>query len=255
MCRLFQARSSSSVASVQPSGPISDASSLSLQSIASAHSQSSESVAGTGTTDGNGNGNGNAPLVGGVVVGVLGAIVLVLIGILLVRRRRRARSIGRQPFTSQQPSSQPITPASLTFSMNSNDIGGSPVINTAQHGWHPQQLGPLTLSGGAPVAGQISATSQQFASTRPSRWIQTAPVILQDNQGGPGFQSLPTEDLVGSRELYGNTRRGQGPPRYVEDPMTVPYSPSDASGGASSPPPRYTTAPPESERNGLLRSQ
>ena len=252
MCGLFQARSSSSVASVQPSSPISDASSRSTQSVASAHSQSSESVAGTGTTDGNGNSNGNAPLVGGVVGGVLGAIVLVLIGILLGRRKRRATPIGVQPFTSQQPSSQPITPASLTFSMNSNDVGGSPVTNAALQGWHPRQLGPLTLSGGAPSAGQISPASQQFASTRPSKWIQRAPVILQDNQGGPGFQSLPTEGSVGSRELYGNALRGQGPPRYTEDPMTVPYSPSDASGGALSPPPRYSTAPPVSERSGLL---
>ena len=251
ICGLFQARNSLSVASVPTERPISDASSRSFLSVASARPKSSESAASTGNTNSNGNGSGNAPLVGGVVGGVLGAVVLVLI-VLLYRRNRGAPPIGRRPFISQQPSSQPITPASLTFPMNSNDIGGSLVPNAAQSGWRPQQLGPLTLSGGPPAAGQTSIASQQYTSTRLNKWVRRAPNTQQNHYGGPVFQSIPTESSVNPPVSYDNTLRG--PTHYTAAPVTVPYSAPDVSGGAPSPPPRYSTAPPVPEKSGLLRS-
>ena len=254
ICGLFQARNSLSVASVQTERPISDASSRSLLSVASARPKSSESTAVTGTanSDGNSNGNsnGNASLVGGVVGGVLSAIVLFLI-ILLYWRNRRPPPIGRRPFIGQQPSSQPITPASLTFSMNSNDIGGFPVTNAAQPGWRPQQLGPLTLSGGPHAAGQTSTASQQYTSTRPNKLIQRAPDTQQNNYGGPAFQSLPAVGSVDPRGSYDITLRG--PTHYAAAPVTAPYAAPDAFEGAPSPPPRYCTAPPVSEKAGRLR--
>lgn len=255
ICGLFQTRNSLSVASVQTKRPISDASSRSLLSVATARPKSSESTASTGTTNGNGNSNGNSngngPLVGGTVAGGIVMIVLVLIiGVFLYRRNRGAPPIPRRPFISQQPSSQPITPASLTFSMNSNDIGGCPVTNTAQPGWNAQQITPFTLFGGPPAAGQPSTAPQQYASTRVKKWAQRAPDIQQSNYRGPVFQSLPAGGLVEPTELHDNSPLG--PTHYVTAPVTVPYSASDAPEGTTSPPPRYSNAPPVSEKAGLL---
>ena len=207
-----------------------DASSRSSESLASARSKSSESATSTGTTYSNG--SGNATLVGGAVGGVVGAIALVSIGIILCRRNKKARLIGQRPLFSQQSSSQPITPASLTFPTNSDYIGGPPVTNAAQPGWHPPLFTPFTLSGGATATGQTSPALQQYGS---------APLIQQDNSGGPAFGSFPAEGSVDPRESYGNTPQG---PTHSATPMAFPHS---AFGGASSPPPRYSTAPPPPE--------
>ena len=94
-----------------------------------------ELPANTGDTgNGNGNNSNNVALVGGVVGGVLGATLLGLISFLLWRRTKRVpppSSAGQQPFV-QQPSPQPITPASPTFSTNSNYVGNSPFAYAAQ---------------------------------------------------------------------------------------------------------------------------
>jgi hypothetical protein len=252
ICGLFQARMSLSASFVEAErSSIADASSRSLERVSS---KSSESAASTGITYGNGNGNSNTAVVGGAVGGALGAIVLGLIGVLLWRRKRgtSASSAGQQPFVSQQPSSQPITPASLTFSLNSNYIGGPPVTHAPQPGWHPQHLAPLTLSEGVPAAGQTSTASQQSASTPPTvkTWIERPPVIHQENYGGSGSQSLPAEASVNPRDLYRNAVRGVTHPAAA--PMTVPYPASEASGGATSPAPAYSVNPTVSEKNGFL---
>lgn len=225
------------------------------RSIADASSRSLESAASTGTTYSNG--SGKATLVGGVVGGVLGVLSLVLVGVVLYRRNRRASLTSQRPSLSQQPSSQPITPPSLIFPTNSNHIGGHPVTNAAQPGCHPRQLAPVTLSGGATTAGQTSFASQQFASTQPdvNPWTQRAPVIQQDIYGGQAFGSLPAGDSADPRGSHGNTHRG---PTDSAAAMTFPYSASEAFGVAPSPPPRYSTAPPVyeppvSEKTGSLR--
>jgi hypothetical protein len=209
-CRLLNYFQTLSSLSVEAQRSISDVSSRSLESASSVRSKSSESAASTGTTYGKG--NSNAALVGGAVGGALGAIMLGLIGVILWRRKRNApaSSTVRQPFFSQQPSSQPITPTSPAFSTNSNYIGGPPVTHAAQPGWYPQQPAPLTLSEGASAAGQTSTASQQSASTPLAikTWVERAPVIHQENYGGSGSQSLPTQGSVNPRELYNNAVRG-----------------------------------------------
>lgn len=239
ICGLFQTRISLSIA---------DASSRSMESVASVRSQSSESATSTGTTYGNGNGNG--PLVGGVVGGAIGVIVLGLIGVLLWRRKGPYASIpSQQPFIGQQPSSQPITPASQIFPVNLNYIGGPPVTYATQPGRHPQQVAPLTLLEGASTAGQTSTASQQPASTplAVNMWIQRGPVIHQEDNGGLAGQFLPAEGAVDQIVLCSNGTRG--PPHSLAAPMEVPYSPSEASGGASSPAPPYSFTPPLPEKS------
>ena len=241
--RCFQTRISVlSVASVERS--IADASSRLSESLASARSKSSESATSTGSAYSNS--SGNATLVGGAVGGVLGAIALVSIGVILCRRYRRARLAGQRPLRSQKPSSQPINPAPLTFPTNSNYIGDPPVINAAQPRWCPDQLTPFTFSGGATAAGQISLALHQPASTPHdvNTRTQGAPVIQQDNYEGLTFRPLPAEGSVDPRESYDNTLRG---PTRSMAPMTFPYSAYEAFEGVSTPPPRYSTAPPVSE--------
>ena len=214
--RCFQTRLSLLSVASESERSIADASSRSLESVASARSKSSESATSTGTTYSNG--SGNATLVGGAVGGVLGAIALVLIGVFLCRRNRGARLTGRRPLFNQQPSSQPTTPASLTFPTNSNYIGGPPVTNTAQPEWHPPQFTPFTLSGGSTATDQISPALQQYAST-PLAGNTWAPTIQQDNYGGPAFGSLPAEGSVDPRESYGNTLQG---PTHSDPPYDFP---------------------------------
>jgi hypothetical protein len=136
--------------------------------------------------------------------------------------------------------SQPITPASLTFSMNSNYIGSPPVIPAAQH---PQQSAPLTLSEGASAAGQTSTAPQQSASTQPA--VKT-PVIHQENDGVPASQSLPVEGSVDPRELYTNVDRGLTNSAAAR--MTVSYEASEASESASSPALADSFTPPVSDK-------
>ena len=247
--RCFQVRISLlSEASVQSERSIADASSRALES---ARSTSSESVASTGTTYSSG--SSNATLVGGAVGGALGALALVLIGVVVVLyRRNRAPTTGRRPLFSQQPSSQPITPASQTFPKDSNYLGGPPVTDAAQPGWGPQQFAPFTLSGGASVAGQTSLASQQYGSTPP--WTRRASVIQQDIYGGLAFESLPADGSVDPTGSYGSAFQGS---THSPIPMSFPYSAAEAYRDVSSPPPRYSSAPPpespESEKAGPLR--
>jgi len=192
------------------------------------------------------------------VGGALVAIVLLLIGVLLCWRKllnRRKGGVpltGRRPFFSQQPSSQPITPTSLTFPTNSNYIDGTPVTYATQSGWYPQQTTPLTLSGGASAAMQTSAAPQQSDSAPPAvnTWIQRAPVVQQDNYSGLAFQAPHAESSVDPRELYGNAVRG--PAHSAAAPMTVTNSASAPAGGASSPAPPYYFTPFESEKTGTV---
>lgn len=141
----------------------------------SVRSKSSELAAATETTYGNGNGkSNNLALVGGVVGGVLGAAALGLLGFLFWRRKGGSPappSPAQQSFFGQQPSSQPITPASPTFSTNTSYLGGLPVTYTPQPVWHPQQSTVLAPQGGtsSPIGGQTSAASQQSASPPPGR--------------------------------------------------------------------------------------
>ena len=207
------------------------------RSIADASSRSLESAASTGTTYSSG--SGNATLVGGAVGGALGALVLVLIGVFLCRRNRGAPNTGQKPLFSQQPSSQPITPTSQTFPTDSNYTGGPPVNNAAQPGWGPQQFAPLTLSGGVAAAGQTSLASQKLDSTPP--WAQRASVTQQDIYVGRAFESLPAEGSVDPRGSYGNILRGL---THSDNRMSFPYSAAEAYRVVSSPPPRYSSAPP-----------
>ena len=185
-------------------------SSLSLESLASVASESSRSVesvrsksseAAQATQNaGDGGRNSNAALVGGVVGGVLGAAVLGLIGILVWRRNRAASnpppvippsapSSAQRPFFSQQPSSQPITPASQTFSMNSTRNGAPPVTYAPQAAWNPQQPAPVTIPAAAGSTAGYSAPGSPAPSYSVNTWIDRPPTINQGNYGGYASQS------------------------------------------------------------------
>jgi len=162
----FQALSSSSVASVLSVESERSRSVLAVESRS--RSLSSAEHSRSIYSNSNSNGDNNVALVGGVVGGVLGAAVICLVGIILLKRKRGAAassSAGQQPFHGQQSSSQPITPASPTFSTNSNYISTPPVTYAAYPGWYPQQPPVLMMPEGAgpPVAGQTSTASQQSA--------------------------------------------------------------------------------------------
>ena len=176
----FQALSSLSVQSVASVASVETERSRSLESVRSqSSSMATEAPYGTGNSN-------NVALVGGVVGGVLGAIVLGLFGILLWRRKRSSpapSSAGQQSFFGQQPSSQPITPASPTFSTNTSYYGGPPVTYAPQPGWRPQQSTVLALQGGAspPPGGQTSSASQRSASSPPGSTRNTLPVYTFNN--------------------------------------------------------------------------
>jgi len=152
----FQALSSISVASVLSVESERSQSVLSVESRS--RSLSSAEHSRYIYNNSNSNGDGNVALVGGVVGGVLGAAVICLIGILLLKHKRGAAassSAGQQPFYGQQSPSQPITPARPRFSTNPNYIGAPPVTYAAYPGWYPQRPPVLVMPEGAgpPVAG------------------------------------------------------------------------------------------------------
>jgi len=285
-CRLlnfFQALSSLSVASIRSVQAERDRSlssvaarQSSLESVASVRSKSIESAASVASVEGkqyttprlddsptatvygndndnsnsNSNSNSNVALVGGVVGGVLGATVLGLIGFLLWKRTKGAPAsppAGQQPFFGQPPSSQPITPASPTFSAHSHYFGGLPVTYAAQPGWNPQQLSALALPGAdSPTAGQPSTTSQQSAPppVAVNTWIERPHTIHQEMDGRPASQSpslpsSPTEGPVVPKELYGDAIRGST--YSVTAAMNVP---SSAPGASGSQPPYAPPYPP-----------
>jgi len=266
LCQLlisFQLLSSLSVASA------SRASKESVESVESARSESiakekgkwstSDSpltttihiAADVDTGNGNGNGNNNTALVGGVVGAVLGATVLGLIGLLLWRRRRRGASAPlparQEPFFVQQLSSQPISPASMTFSANSN---GPPVTHAAQPGSHPQQSLHLALPPAGPsTAGQPSTASLRSASPEPAvrTWVENSSSTYQGTSGNPGSPSrlspLSAEGPANSKEFYSDAVRA--PTYFTAAPTNVPSS----SSGVWNPPgqaPSSSHAPPYS---------
>ena len=234
----------------------------SLDSVASILSKSSESEASakhktptiedfpentSGIGGGNGN-NNNVALVGGVVGGVLGSALLGLIVFFLMRRCKRVAppsSAGQRPFVVQQPSSQFITPASPTFSTNSNYLGGPPVAHAVQSRFQSQQSSLLALPGAtSPTAGRASIASQQSGSPPPAvkMWIESSPNIHQEAYGGTAPQprslpSAPPEGQVNPRDLYNDGLRGST--YSAAPPMNVPSSAS----GTWSPP---SHAPPYS---------
>jgi hypothetical protein len=241
----------------------------SLDSVASVSSKSVESEASknrtpTSTTTtaniaatsdtGNGNSNNNVALVGGVVGGVLGAAVLGLIGLLLWRRNKSTPPTllaGQQSFIGQQPSSQPITPASMTFSTNSHYVSGPLVTHAAQPRSHPPQLSHLALPAAiSPTAGQPSTASQESASSSPGikMWVENPSTSHHESYGVSASQprfSPSTEGPVNPRELnprelYNDAIRG--PTFSTAAPVNVPSSAS----GTWNPPnyaPPYSHAP------------
>ena len=211
----------------------------------------------TSTSNINTNTNTNVALVGGAVGGVLGATVLGLVGILLWRRKKGAPAsppAGQQPFTGQHPSSQPVTPASPTFSTNTSYLGGPPVTSAAQAGWHPQQSNTFGLVEGpsSSAAGRSGTASPQSASPQHTvnTWIERPPHLHQDAYGGLAPQprpspSSPAEGPVDPRELYSDALRASS--YSVASPV------NSVSGVSGSPPPTtaYSYAPPVSEKADL----
>lgn len=208
------------MASVEDS--ISDASSRSLENVASARSKSTETAATTGTADDTS--NTKVVLVGGAVGGALGVTVLVLIGLLgfLLYRRHRRQPPPSQPITSASPR------ASTTFLIDPNHNRGHPVTIAAQPGY----LQP----GGASAAVQTNTTAQQPAPN-PLAVNKRAPFI-QYRQQAP--QSPPAEGPGNPREIYGNALRGS---------TQSGYEPSEASAGTLSPAPPYSLTPPVHEKS------
>ena len=286
----LQALSSLSVASVQSVQSVEAARSKSLASVAAEQSRSLESVASvrsksieseasvasvqgkpyttptgdpstttTATTDdsSNGKGNNNVAVVGGAVGGVLGAAVIGLVGLLLWRRNRGgppSPPAGQQPFLGQQPSSQPITPASPTFSTNTSYLGGPPITYAAQAGWQTQQS-IVPQGAGSPTAGQTSVASQQSASPphTVNTWIDRPPTVYQENHGGYPSQSRASplsaaEGPVDPRELYNDALRGST--QAAPAPSNIPSSTPGASGSAPPPAPAYPFTPSVPEKSG-----
>ena len=212
----------------------------------------------TSNDNSNGNGNNNTALVGGAVGGVLGATVIGLVGILLWRRnkgRPGSPPAGQQPFFGQQPSSQPITPASPAFSTNTGYLGGPPVTYATQPGWHPQQS-IVSQGAGSPAADQTSAASEQSASPphAVNTWIDRPPTVHQESYGGYTSQSRmsppPAGGPVDPRELYSDALRGSTYSALA--PPNIPSS-SGASESMSmpTPAPAYPVfTPPAPEKAG-----
>ena len=253
-----QAKSSRSRASVQSRSLESVASVASVRSK-SIESEASVAIFGDSTTttaattensnvNNNSNSNGNVALVGGAVGGALGATLLGLIGLLLWRRKRGTPDpppASQRPFFGQQPSSQPITPASPTFSTNTGYLGGPPVTQSAQYGWAFQQ----SLSSVSPAVGQTSAASYQSASppTAVNTWIERPPTIHQENYGGRTPQlnpspSSPSDGPVDPRQLYSDAL--QMSTHSAVAPVDVPSSSSGAPGNPSPPPAAYSFVSP-----------
>jgi hypothetical protein len=167
----------------------------------------------------------------GAVGGALGALVIVLIGIILWQRKKGARtppSAGQQQFFGQQPSSQPSTPTSPT---NSNYTGGPPVTYAAQAGWHPQQPTPFTLPAGArhSVASLTGPPSWQSA---PSTYGKPT-TIHQGNYGGYASQSHvshPAEGSVGTKGSHSDALQGSSysamPPMSASSPAPAYDAPA-----------------------------
>ena len=201
--------------------------------------------------NGNSNSSNNVALVGGVVGAVLGVTVLGLIGLLLWRRKRKGTSAPlpdrQQPFFSQHLSSQPITPASMTFSANSN---GPPVTHAAQPRSHPQQSLHLALPrSGSPTGGQTSTASQRSASSEPAvrTWVENPSSTYQGTNANPASPSRlspsSAEGPANSKEFYSDAIRA--PTYHTTAPANVPSS----SSGVWNPPghaPPSSLAPPYS---------
>ena len=246
----FQAASSLSVQSVASVASVEVERSRSLESVRSqSSSMATEAPYGTGNSN-------NVALIGGVVGGVVGVIVLGLFGIFWWKHKRGSPvppSATQQSFFGKQPSSQPITPASATFSTNTSYLSGPPVTYAPQPGWHLQQP---TVPQGARAGGQPSAASQQSAplSHTVNTWIDRPSTIHQENYGGYASQSQyrgsqprlspssPAEAPVDPKELYSAAVRGST--HSILAPSNIPSS-SEASGSA---PPAYPFAPPAPER-------
>lgn len=174
--------------------------------------------------------------------GALGMTVLILIcvlGVVLCRRRRRGGvpPIGRLQFVSQQPPSQPITPGSATFLMDSNRNGGHPVTIAAQPGY-------IQPGGGASAVQANTAPQRPAPNSLPVN--KRAPFIQRGEYRQVALQSPPDEGPGNPRETSGNALRGStqsGPA-----PMSDTYEPSEASGGTLSPAPPYSLTPPVHEK-------
>jgi len=202
------------------------------------------------------NTNTNVALVGGAVGGALGATLLGLIGVLLWRRKRRTPASSpdiQRPFFGQQLSSQPITPASPTFSTDTGYPSGPPVTHAAQYGWRFQQPLSSVLSegAGAPVVGRMSTASNQ--SALPTRavnsWVERPPTIHQENYGEPTPQSRaslssPAEGPLDPRQFYSDALQGSAYSAVA--PVNVPPLTSGGSGG----PPPPAAAYPDVSRTG-----
>jgi len=234
--------SSQSVASVPPTTLIIDHSPI----ITTIHV-----VAASDT--GNDNSNNKVALVGGVVGAVLGATVLGLIGLLLWRRKRGGAPAplptSQQPLFGQQPSSQPITPASMTFSAN---ISGPSVTRAAQSRVHPQQPLRLVLPPtNPPTAGQPGTASQQSASSGPAvrPWIEIPSTTHQETYGNPASPSRlspsSAEAPENPREFYNDAIRA--PTNFTAAPTNVPSSSSGVWNPPSHAPPYF---PPRTQGHG-----
>jgi hypothetical protein len=203
---------------------------------------------GNGNGNSNSNSNGNVALVGGAVGGVLGATVLGLIGVLLWRRTRGTPAsppAGQQLLVGGQTFSQPNTSASMTFSTNSNYIGGPPVTHAPQPGWNPQRSSLLAPSGaGPPAAAQASSASLQSAPPLAvNTWVDRPPTFYQEMYGRPTSNSLsvasaPTDGSMDPRQLYSSALRGST--YSTAAPMGVPSSASGAAGSAPPQVPAYS---------------
>ena len=168
--------------------------SRSLASIAAESSRSSASVAATQYA--NSSGGTNVALVGGAVGGALGAVVLILVGVLLWRRQRKAPpSAGQQPYYGA-PSSQPITPASQTFSSNSNYHGSPPVTSAPQPGWNPQ-LSPVTQQGGTGSPRLSHPAQSPSPPYSVNTWTDRPPTVHNESWGG--YPSQPNINSFVSR--------------------------------------------------------
>ena len=231
----------------------------SVASVATERSRSLESVISqlssmaAATQTAYGNSNKKVALVGGAVGGVLGVTVLALLSIILWKRKKGSPippSATQQSFLGQQPSSQPITPASPSFSTNPSYFGGPPVTHAAQAGSHsPQPTMPYGT--GSPVAGQTSAASQQSAppSHTVNTWIDRSPTIHQENYASQPRMSpsSPAEGPVDPRELYNEALRGSTYSALA--PSDIPSS-SGAPGSTPPPAPALPFTPPAPEKAG-----
>ena len=208
----------------------------------------------TGNSNNNNN-NNNVALVGGVVGAVLGTAVLGLVGLLLWRRKRNGASAPlparRQPFFGQQLSSQPITPASMTFSANSN---GPPVTHAAQPRSHPQQSLHLALPrSGSPTGGQTSTASQRSASSDPAvrTWVENPSSTYQGTNANPASPSrlspASAEGPVNSKEFYSDALRA--PTYHTTAPANIPSSSSGVWNPPSHAPPSSLAPPYSPPRN------